>query len=471
MFLSIVTILNLGVVALGLGSGTPTVWISCLLLWLNLFIFAVRDLGKRVYLAAFLLAFFIFLMGRQTLIWVFHYRVVELNPALSMHLSITIFLGLTGVGLGFIFTRNFPRAHTNSDEDGDAHSLRVGMRNASLLAYWLSLPFSVFSVLLKVKHVLSSGYTNLYSETYRSASATGSAALLDQFTLVNNVAFCVFLATLPSKRESTWPLVTWAGVLVLTLGSGQRGGFITGALFIVCYLVSRHFMDRGEAWISRKMIIIGVTSVPLVVFSLVAIETIRGAAGEYGKGAGTVLLDFLYNQGVSSTVITNAFLYGPTLPDQAYLTEFTHSGLLGRLFYDGVTQGNSIERALSGGSFTHSLSYLVLGENLYLSGRGTGSSFLAEGFADFGYLGVLLIGIIYGILIRSVGALQGSHILLASLALLAVSDVFWAPRGSATGFLMTIMAPSTLLAFAAIWVLGLAFTSRSRAKSRRGQTL
>ena len=80
----------------------------------------------------------------------------------------------------------------------------------------------------------------------------------------------------------------------------------------------------------------------------------------------------------------------------------------------------------------------------YLAGGGTGSSYIAELYYDFGYLGVFLGSCIYGLIFSSITNFKKVGIFGRSLAFIIVTQLLWAPRASFSAFLSFIFAPSTI---------------------------
>ena len=146
---------------------------------------------------------------------------------------------------------------------------------------------------------------------------------------------------------------------------------------------------------------------------------------------------------------------------------FASQGILRLIFGgDGGLAGNTVEYAQSGTSLSHSLSYITLGD-LYLTGRGVGSSFLAEGFADYGYAGVLLVAVSYGLLVAWIDAFAPGSVVANAVRLLSIPAIVFAPRGSASGFLADVLSPVTLAVLLGIWVVALLLKERQREGTKR----
>ena len=73
----------------------------------------------------------------------------------------------------------------------------------------------------------------------------------------------------------------------------------------------------------------------------------------------------------------------------------------------------------------------------YLKGGGWGSCYIAELYADFGYIGVFLGNILYGVLINGVlkGISKKNSIWLTACGFLVIDSLFKAPRGTFDDFL------------------------------------
>lgn len=465
---------NLALIALVLVTGADLLWGLVLVVWLNLVIYCLRSFSQRVYYFAFLLAFFIFLLGRVTMSELFAYEPVAYEDPVFLHLCVALTVALIGSFLGHILLAAWQRKRGEKGKSAavgwDASDPRaVGVRQAAGIIFWATFPFALYYEFDRVRLVLTSGYADLYSEAFRSSAATGEMALVGQAALANVAAMAIFLAAMPTLKRARPVMIAWFLLIALSLGSGQRSTFITGCLFLLCYAVMRNRVTPEDRWITRRAIVPLVLMVPALVLVFAAVETLRGVGNEYTGNPFEIVMSFLYNQGVSSTVITNAYVYAERIPPQPFLFEFAHSGLLARAFDIPVFQGNSIDRALAGGSFAHSLAFVVLGEASYLAGRGTGSSFVAEAFFGHGYVGVLLVAVLLGALLAFVEAARPGRLLLNSVGLLIVQDLFWAPRSSTTGFLSTLLAPSTLLTIFVIFLLGLAIAGRLRTPEPRGR--
>ncbi|MBE6481232.1 MAG: O-antigen polysaccharide polymerase Wzy [Actinomyces ruminicola] len=472
---------NLALLALALVTQASTGWTLILLLWLNALLFAAARMASRTVLAAFLVSFFLLLLGREITVDFFHYESSQAPPGQTEHLQLCLVASLLGIVLGAIGMeawrawRRWLAVGDGGDagEDTDGQGGLSGVvgdrggarRGATVLAdpsivrclFWVTLALSLVSVALRARYVLANGYLSYYTEFSDLEDASGSMYGLRRIEIMLPLMLTIHLGLFPPRRQVTAAITGWSAYLLLSLLTGQRGTFVGGLVIVLAYWIVRSRQDPPGTWrIGRVGRIIGMVAVPLVAIALAAVESARGVGAVASDTAGrNPILQLLYGQGVSSTVVRNAYTYADFIPKDWYTGEFLHSGLPARLLGYQVFHGNTVEHALHGGSFTHAFAYTLLGPQ-YLSGRGTGSSFIAELFYDYGYAGVLVGGMVYGAVCIWACTLVKGQPLRNGLRLMIVPTLLWAPRGSATGFLSTWLTPSVVVTLVAVTVLSLA---------------
>ena len=81
----------------------------------------------------------------------------------------------------------------------------------------------------------------------------------------------------------------------------------------------------------------------------------------------------------------------------------------------------------------------------YLEGHGRGSSYLIETWMDFGYIGVFIFSIIIGMILIYMVYGFGKRVLLSTIILVGLQNIFFIPRAEATGWL-------TFLIYLQFWV-------------------
>lgn len=428
------------------------VWWIPIVIWIGSICYAVVNFRQRVMLLAFLFTFGFFLLSKPILMAYLRYPGLGWTDEMSTHLVLVLCIGLVALVAGYA-TPDVRKSR------GAKHSSRLRTSKKltviSRFLFLATLPLSFLRARNGVLIADESGYSALY------VGQGGAFASVDSYGhMANTIALCIFLATNP-KRLATWSLIALATLpRALYVASGDRADFGTFLLLIFCYVVYRSRAGEDRL-LSRRQLgfgILGCAVIVIPVFINVGLD--RGVGASHAT-----LIDFMYGQGASINVIEYGKSFEERIPDGIYLLLFTDQGLL-RLITGNTAglAGNSIGYALSGTSFSHSLSYVALGD-LYLSGRGVGTSFLAEAYADLGYFGVGLIGWIYGLIIRWIDRYPLDQYLANTFRLIIIPAILFAPRGSASGFLSDLFSPLSLAIVLGVWL-----TATISAGSKRTNT-
>ncbi len=422
--------------------------------WMFLLFYAYHNIKDRSMLFAFLIAFFVFLLGRDFVQQFLNYKAESFPEDAQVHAYVSYFVTLLTLGLFYHIVTNYGKRRKKRNIDYVDHVEKVALiKKISLYVYYFSWVFAVVSEIAVGSFVAARGVTDYYTDFSEYLSGNTILYIISKIELMMPVAWNIYLATRPNRKQIKWPLIFYVLYLVISLGSGQRSTAMLGILFLFVYFVYRQGLNPEEAWITRKMVIAGVVAVPLLAVFASGYNIWR----EGGEISGIRFMDgfinFFYDQGVTSNVMKRAYMYRDKIPsDQTYILEFLHSGIFARLFGIKVYHGNTVEHALYGGSFTHALGYTVMGD-AYLSGRGTGSCYIAELYQDFGYTGILLGNVIYSLLIaRIANRNKDERVLTTAVRFTIITQLLWAIRGSYTGFITQLFAPTTLVTVIFVFV-------------------
>lgn len=454
-------------------TGAEPMFVLVMITWINMIFYAHTNLKDRSMLFAFLIAFFVFLLGRDFVQQFFGYQVENFTSEVQLHAYLSYLITLISLG---VFYRLFSRHRRNSSRKKTEYfdqAIKVLLiRKLSLYVYYFSWIFALISKIIVGSFVSARGFTDYYTDYSEYLSGNTLLYLISKIELIMPASWCIYLATRPSKKQIKWPLLFYLVYLIASLGGGQRSTSMLGILFLFVYFIYRQGLNPDEGWITKKMMILGILAIPcLAVFASVYNIWREGGSLE-GVNFFENFIKFFYDQGVTSNVMKRAYMYKDQIPpDQIYTLEFLHSGILARLLGITVYHGNTVDHALLGGSFTHSLGYVVMG-NSYLAGRGTGSCYIAELYQDFGYIGIFLGSILYAYLFANIANRnKDEKIFWTALRLMVITQLLWAPRGSYTGFISQNLTPTTLATI--IFVFGFAhllITTKNKNTSAKGWT-
>lgn len=439
-------------------------WLVVLLVWLNALIYTLLNLRRRIFATMFLVAYMILLLVRPVLQMTLGVEDSLISPDQMDFLETAFLASIVPLVVTYVILDRrgiveLGKKEFSGKQRGIKRSyFRLELRRLALTVFWVLFPGAVLSYALRLRNILAFGYQDSYTEDFISANSSLILIAFDYMREFAFIALIVFLATLPRLNHAWQPMAAWlvmSGVLVL---GGQRRDFMLTALLVVGYALMRGAGGGLYARISKRNVVIAAVASLGIIFVFAAVEQRRGLGAQYDSLASTIP-SFLYGQGVSVTTLISSFSHRVLLPDQFYLAEFAHSGIIARLFGIPVYQGNSLDRALDGGSLSHSLSYVVLGQN-YLSGVSTGTSFVSEAYVTGGIVGIALLSAIFGFLLAQICRFGDGGLVADTVRLLIVQSVLWAPRGSSTGFIAVLVDPATLVMLAALPLLAMAAAKR-----------
>ncbi len=446
--------------------------IVALLLWVAIIMYCLSDVNKHIVLLLFLASFFVFLLGREFCFYFLglerYYLYLEPYNNITWVLVIISFVFLyIGYQTADIirvrgkkiqvkaFRKNKGVFYNYYEHIRETHKeavKRKTLQKASLMAFGFCYVISLVDIIQQIKLVRSIGYLGTYAE----ANAVTSS-ILGYFSSFTIVALGIFLATYPTKRKCFFAIVCYEFYGVLSMLTGHRYTFIAISMFSLTYIVYRN--RRDGRWISKRTGVYILVAVPIVLFVMNYIDAIRaGNASKDNNLLGSVV-NFLDQQGGSINVIKRVFYYKKQLKDMS-LTSFSNmrgafleNAIMRKLFNIHVYAGNSIENAMHGHFLSHRLSYYEYG-NLYLTGHGVGSCYIAELYHDFGIIGVVLGNILYGALIKRITNPGYHHWLRNGMLLAAQYYIYLAPRGDFDGFVGGLFSLTTILG-----ILGILFLS------------
>lgn len=438
---------------------------GALLIFAAGFFFLFKNMNHNVFIIAFLISFFTFLMGSEA-ICLFGWKENKylFSQKIDTHAYTAIVISLMFLFLSYIITYAYLRKRYPIVRGKEALSMRlITIRKVSLFVFYFLVIFKIIVNLSEVLFVRSFGYSNLYSDYYFQGPGF-FIKLADMCT----TSFYVFLGTLPTKKECKFPVILYIGINLITIFSGRRNDLIVTMLLIFIYYCMRNIMHSGnEVWVSRKCLLVLIILSPLALSILSAISSIRaGIQDNIVVSYFTGIKDFFYQQGFSINIIKWEKLLEESIPDKIYSLGqtyefFTNGNIVSRLLFDFQTySGQTVERALEGHRMSYLLSYLVFPWS-YVNGYGVGSCYIAEAYHDFGYLGVAIFNSIYGFLFAKFNYIKYRGPFFMAIAFLMMQSLLMAPRAYADGFIGSVLDFSNIEILLVIWLASKYFFKRS----------
>ncbi len=383
----------------------------------------------------FYITIFLFLVSRPTIDY-FKYGLINTYQEDVYRFSfLAVIISIIGITIGGLLVSK--RENKLKEEIKTLKNKRFidSVRKVSLSVFLFSYPFYLVRIIERLMYRLNVSYYEYYAD-FKSE--------LPYFTYTLSTfvvyAMCIYLATKPNKRHSTIVLGLFVTANVFNLLIGTRNPFVLSLIFSFVYFFVRNQTEKG-VWIGVKeksMLYIGT---PIMMLIMGFLNYARDGQGIGNMSIAELLVDFIYKQGTSFGVLARGYLYGSNLPIKEFrnytfspIIEYITKGNLGVLFGGKpfLSDNNSIELALESNRYAHNISYIVLKKD-YLAGHGIGGSYIMEMYTDYGMIGIFLLSILMGMcFILMMRTAYKSRILLFSITLLILNNLFFMPRSNFT---------------------------------------
>lgn len=424
--------------------------IPLLALFGYMMIYSVRDLTKNIVLLLFLVAFFTFLMGRlilpviisQSVYNTLFFSWISFTDETYKHVYLSLYLALLFIFVGYKYEQD--KQSFVLEPKFNPESMYIGcIRKLSKKVAYFSAPFSILIILEKALFVLSHGYEQIFIGYETSLPVV----VLILSTLFDKSCF-LFLATLPDKMESKIIISLYTIISISNLLAGDRGEAMMAVFVIVGYLFIRNRLySNNEKWISKFGVISLFAAAPVVVSLLLAISYLRTDSEFNFDGLGVAVSAFFFQQGSSVNVIACSYQDAYMLPQGKIYSLGAVIDYFGNNYVSRFVTGSaplkvgSVELATEGNSLDAAITYLE-SPDFYFNGGGMGSSFIAEAWHDFGYIGIILFSIFYGVVLGKIPKLCARNVWIAVIALIFLKYIMYAPRARATGFVVATLSVS-----------------------------
>ncbi len=259
---------------------------------------------------------------------------------------------------------------------------------------------------------------------------------------------CIYLAFKPPKIETFFVLCTYIISALPMLKIGARNPFVLNCLFAFVYYVLRDRLgENKEVWIGKFEKTIIVIAIPVFILFLGAYNYLRADEG-IKMGASELAVDFMYKQGTTYDTLLQGYINQDKLPyreNQTYtfgaLSNYFYHNTLGRKLFNtpDLGNGNCLKAVYNGHSFSHAISYTILGSR-YIAGEGRGSSYIIENYIDWGYPGIIAFSIFLGMICMFISYGFGKNWLISTIILNIVTSIFFVPRAESCSFLLFLIS-------------------------------
>lgn len=441
---------------------------SCVILWIHNIVFSIRDIKTRFLFLMFHLMFFLFVLGRPlfTIFKGWDLVVVQIEYGanfegiiLSFKIIYCVLLFIL-IGNRIVPCYKMYKIKQNSPiqrkkiltsiiyllEDNDNNCSKNDRRiekNNSMktkdfrFAILFVLIVSFFASLILGVEKLVYIFNNSYTESYINFQSKMPYVIYIISSFFDYTVY-FYLATFPDKKHSIICMLIYIISEVPSFLGGERNPICLAILFCIVYVIVRHFKDDNNVWINKRIKIVGFVGLVLGMIIMGIVNYYREGTSLGSIDPFLIIEDLIYKQGVTFSWICVALSNITLLRSQSVIS-YTFGGLIdyvchnkvAQLFFGAIplTNTNSIQMAKLSNDMSHHLSYLALGEE-YLKGHGTGTSFLIEVFADFGWIGIVLFCVLLGLLFFYSWKLCSSSYKTRVFLFCLINGILFMPRGT-----------------------------------------
>ena len=416
-------------------------------------IYALKKIRNRYLFMVFNSTFFIFIMGRITMNFIFYGNIgLNYDNEIVMHTVLSIYISLITVFLTFLIVNNMKFKKVKIKQTFSKRIDVEVLRKASKLVFYATYIFALLTVVEKIYFVMHSGYAAYYI-VYNSSLL----GIVIKLATVNEIAFFFYLASHPIKKDTKVIFFLYLLIGILSLGFGQRNEVVLRiCLVYFIYYPYRNLIREidDEKWITRSYIRNVVIAIPALIFFMSFWGMVRAGVADK-TSIGDHFISFFYNQGNSAEIIAFAKYAQNQIPNHLYslgpISEFLRSNILSKyIFNTQVYTGFTIDAAMIGTNFGSTLSYLY-NPSHYIQGIGLGSCYIAELYHDFGFLGVIFINVVYAFFIAKFGGRKIHGAIKEAIYLMILYNIIYAPRDRALSFITNLFSFTFILTAFLIW--------------------
>lgn len=279
--------------------------------------YTLKNLDENVFMFCFLICLFTFILCGQIFCRLFDVYYYDFPNDIELHTDICITISIIGLLIGYVTLKNIKftfekKSNTTLDLTNSIHYINI--RKMSKLFFFMCYLFWILTVVDVILFVRINGYI-----AYYVSYSSRIPSVLRQIGYFSPTFFYIFLATLPSKKESKIPFIMYLFYALLSLGTGRRVNFIVCLLIVFSYAICRNKINPGEKpWISKKALLMVCACIPVLLITMYLFEYSRstyhvGNASDYNA-----LFGFFVRQGTSVNVIKYAELYQDRLDPSAH---------------------------------------------------------------------------------------------------------------------------------------------------------
>lgn len=441
-------------------------YFSVLCMWIQNLLYGYSNINKRLLFIFFHFTFFVFLMTKPFIGLIKGYDwtyVIFSDFAKNADIEkmlVSMFVSLISVWIGAKICENKKlEVYNLSQKSNYGDLIKRNMRYIALIVFFISGVFAFVQGMEKA--IFTQRQTYL---AYYSMFQTKLPYIVRIIASFSRYSFCFYLASLPAKRKAFLPCCLFIILAVPDLIVGIRGTICLNLLLVFFYYLLRDSWTAPKTWFGKLERGLLFITGPFALIFLGVYSDIRANRSINMSTLLSGIIKFFDEQGVTFSYMCAGMGNLDKLPmhnNYAFggIIDYFKYGTIGRLFTDNPALGNtnSLLRATSGNSYAHHMSYILLDQR-YLDGRGIGSCYINEIYADFSYIGIILFGLLLGFLMVYLVSMAKRNIWCNAILLLSFTGIIYMPRSEFIGAIAYITTMQfwsiTALCYFSVYLLG-----------------
>ena len=355
--------------------------------------------------------------------------------SLDTKYELIIYLIIAQIFLFFGYVSSKLLKLNNLEEDKKDYNLLI----YGLIVFFITAPIYFYKSYLKYQVVMKSGYLSIH---------TGIETAIEYpiwtfgVGILFEAAFCFIIASRPSFKIFFLVFIIFFSLKYFDSMRGQRVLVAIPIVFFVWYVIKNHLKK-----FNLKSIILCILSFFISIYIFTNVRSIKSLDQINVKNISLdKSIDFLYGQSVSILVLGYMIEFNKEFINEDY-PYILHKFYM--LFNNW--EGQSQETIDTLNSLSDELAYF-LNKNLYLKGRGIGSSFLGD-FYDLGFWGYIFSCFITGMLIYLFEKYYSSFKIIRLLSFYFVGQTLWMARAETFYFLKNIIFLILIYFFAKLFII------------------
>lgn len=361
----------------------------------------------------------------------------------ALETNFILIIGFIGLLLGIFLGQFVNETKSNS-------SLRtLNYSKAALYLIIVTAPFAIVTTLQSITAVDAGGYLGLYQNS--------SDSIISRLGNFNLSFIYIFLATVPKKKLLNNSMFIIIPLMIMDIFTGRRGVAIVNIMVLITYYIIRsQKIEKINLKINFKFIFSVLLISGTLIFASVAISQLRLNESVDLTGA---VSTFFKQQASMFNHIEYVTIFKEEL--KSYSNYYSLQAL-----YNGTSLISNltkffIPQLINDSNFGNNLGNAItfLRDPIYYSiGGKFGTSYLAELYLDYGYIGLIIYNLFVGLFISTVSKLNLSNWIVFSFVLFLIRTLYFLPRESTFNWVNQLVSTTNITSVLIVLILGTIFS-------------